>query len=586
MSAGIKRKHAAALTGMRVPYSDPADPAKSQRKAGFVSTVSPTADSQTQPVAAGDRRFQRAAAAFRENRPELAEVLARQFLDAYPDDVNGLKLLADTLGRQEKHEEAEQLLARCIALAPGFVAARHSHVRALLSLNKIEQAHAQIDGLLAQDPDNPAHRNLKALAYMMVGDYVNTVTEYEKVLKSEPKGPGPWMAHAVSLRTLGRYEESVAAYRGIIAKFPRLGEAYWSLANLKTFRFTEAEIASMRALLERSDLTVDSKIHLRFALGKALEDTGQYADAFEQYREGNAIRRATMDYNAELTTAHVSNSIALFTEEFFASRAGQGCQAADPIFVVGMPRSGSTLIEQILSSHSMIEATTELRIVPYLVLTRLGRKRVLDTLIPYPESVRGLGADELKALGEEYLERSRMHRRLGRSYFVDKLPENCGHIGLIHSMLPNAKIIDVRRHPMACCFSCFKQDFPPGQHFSYNQTDLGRYYSDYVRHMAHYDQVLPGLVHRVIYEELIDDPEAEVRRLFDYLGLPFEQQCLRFYENDRPIRTASSEQVRMPIFKEGLDHWRHFEPWLGPLKKALGPVLDSYPAVPDFRRSQ
>lgn len=548
-----------------------------------MSVVSPPA--QPQPVAATDRRFQRATAAFRENRPEVAELLARQFLETHPDDVNGLKLLADCLGRQERHAEAEQELSRCLTLAPDFVAAQHSYVRALLSQNKVEQAHARLDQLLAQDPDNPGHRNLKAVGYMLVGDYANTVIEYEKVLKSEPKAPGPWMAHAVSLRTLGRYEESVAAYRDIIAKFPRFGEAYWSLANLKTFRFAPAEIDAMRSLLQREDVTVESKTHIRFALGKALEDSGQYAEAFEQYREANSIRRATMEYNSELTTAYISNSIALFTKEFFAARTGAGCQAPDPIFIVGMPRSGSTLIEQILASHSMIEPTMELRVVPYLVLTRLGRKRVLDTFIPYPESVRGLSADELKSLGEEYLERARVHRRLGRPHFIDKLPENCGHVGLILSMLPNARIVDVRRHPLACCFSCFKQDFPPGQHFSYSLSDLGRYYSDYVRHMAHFDAVLPGRIYRVIYEQLIDNPEAEVRRLFDYLGLPFEAQCLRYYENDRPIRTVSSEQVRMPIFKEGLDHWRQFEPWLDPLKKALGPVLERYPAVPDFRRS-
>ena len=548
-----------------------------------MSAASPPAG--TQPVAATDRLFQRAAAAFRENRPELAEMLVQQFLDGHPDDVNGLKLLGDALGRQERHDEAEQIFARCLALAPGFVAARHSYIRALLSLNKVEEAHSEIDGLLAEEPENPAHRNLKALAYMMVGDYANTVIEYEKVLTSAPAAPGPWMAYAVSLRTLGRYEESVAAYRQIIARFPRFGEAYWNLANLKTFRFTAAEVEAMRALLERSDLTVDSAIHLRFALGKALEDEALYAEAFEQYRQANAARRATMEYNAELTSAHVSNSIALYSKEFLDSRQGQGCQARDPIFVLGMPRSGSTLVEQILASHSQIEATMELRIVPYLVLTRLGRKRVLDSLIPYPESVRSLGRDKLEALGEEYLQRARMHRRLGRPYFIDKLPENCGHVGLIHLMLPNAKIIDVRRHPVACGFSCFKQDFPPGQHFSYSLSDVGRYYFDYVRHMAHFDEVLPGRIHRIIYERLIDDPESEMRRLFDYLELPFEEQCLRYYESDRPIRTASSEQVRKPIFREGLEHWRHFEPWLDPLKKALGPVLEAYPAVPDFRRS-
>jgi hypothetical protein len=332
----------------------------------------------------------------------------------------------------------------------------------------------------------------------------------------------------------------------------------------------------MKERLAQVDLASDHRHHFEFALGKALEDAGDYAGSFQHYLEGNTQRKATAPYSASETTTRARHARQVYTREFFQQRTGCGSDAPDPIFIVGLPRAGSTLIEQILSSHSAVEGTMEL---PEIIsISRALRKRAQAT--SYHDVLAGLDAAEMRALGERYLERTRIHRMSGAPLFIDKMPNNFAHIGLIHLVLPNAKIIDARRHPLACCLSGFKQHFARGQNHTYDLDDLGRYYRDYVGLMAHFDEVLPGRIHRVIYEDMVDDTEGEVRRLLAYCGLPFEDQCLRFFENPRAVRTASSEQVRRPIYREGLDHWRHYEPWLGPLKSALGPVLESYPQPP------
>ncbi|MFZ1007145.1 MAG: sulfotransferase, partial [Candidatus Sulfotelmatobacter sp.] len=293
-----------------------------------------------------------------------------------------------------------------------------------------------------------------------------------------------------------------------------------------------------------------------------------------------ALRKAALGYYADETSAHVKRCITLFTAEFFLEREGVGAPAPDPIFIVGLPRSGSTLIEQILSSHSAVEGTMELPDI-MSIARRLGGKKKKKDASAYPEILATLSPAMFSTLGEEYLQRTRIQRRLDHPFFIDKMPNNFLHVGLIHLILPKAKIIDARRHPLGCCFSCFKQHFARGQGFTYGLADIGRYYADYVRLMAHFDTVLPGRVHRILYEDLVGNPEQEVRRLLAYCGLPFEEACLRFYETARAVRTASSEQVRLPIFTEALEHWRNFEPWLEPLKEALGPVLTAYPAAPN-----
>jgi hypothetical protein len=372
---------------------------------------------------------------------------------------------------------------------------------------------------------------------------------------------------------------AVAAYRKSLVSLPSLGESYFSLANLKTFRFDDADVAAMRALLARPDLGEQDRLHLHFALGKALEDAAAYEESFVQYEKGNALRLKRVPYDANETSGHVRRSKALFTREFFAAREDFGAAAHDPIFIVGLPRAGSTLVEQILSSHSAVEATMELPDIIAIARRLSGRKRRNDPSA-YPEILAALPAERFAEMGEQFLTQTRIHRKRGTPFFLDKMPNNFQHIGLIHLMLPRAKIIDVRRHPLACCFSNFKQHFARGQNFTYSLGDLARYYADYVELMQHFDQVLPGHIHRVNYETLIGNPEAEIHRLLGYCGLPFEAACLSFHENPRPVRTASSEQVRQPLFTDSLEQWRHFEPWLGPLKDALAPIVDTYPAAP------
>jgi tetratricopeptide (TPR) repeat protein len=526
-----------------------------------------------------DPRLIEAATALCENRLAISERLLRTFLMQHPTDVAAIRMLAEVGARLGRYEDAERLLKRAVELAPSFVAARANYAAILHRQNKPLEALRQIDALLDQDPRNPAYRNLMAAVLARLGETDRAIGAYEQVLKDHPRQPKAWMSLGHTLKTAGRQQDAIDAYRKSIALLPSLGEAYWSLANLKTFRFSPDDVAAMQAQLDRRGLAAEDRYHLHFALGKALEDEGAYADSFGHYDMANALRRAELGYDADEITAMKERLKGCFTADFFAARAGQGSTAPDPIFIVGLPRSGSTLIEQILASHSAVEGTAELPDIMAMIKRLGGRKKRIEES-DYPRLLESLGAGEIKALGEEYLERTRIQRRLGKPFFIDKMPNNFLHTGFIHLILPNAKIIDARRHPMGCCFSCFKQHFARGQGFTYSLTDIGRYYADYAELMAHYDAVLPGRVHRIHYESMVTDPENEVRRLLDYCELPFEEGCLLFYQNERIVRTASSEQVRQPIFADAVEHWRNFEPWLGPLKQALGSVLEAYPAPP------
>ncbi|MDQ0463693.1 tetratricopeptide (TPR) repeat protein [Caulobacter ginsengisoli] len=517
-----------------------------------------------------------AATALCDNDLPTAERLLKPYLADHPTDVAAIRLLAEVAARLGRFVDSQALLERCLELAPGFTAARANHATVLYRQNKSAEAAAQLDRLLAEEPDNPGHRTLRAAARVRIGDYLDAIADYEIVLASHPDQPKAWMSYGHALKTVGRVADGIAAYRRSLALAPGLGETWWSLANLKTYRFTDEDLATMRSQLARDDLTDEDRFHLDFALGKALEDAGQFEVSFAHYAAGNALRRQTLDYDRQAHTDLVARTIAFFTPERFAERAGAGCAAPDPIFVVGLPRAGSTLVEQILASHSMVEGTMELPDIIALA-RRIAGGRNGDA---YPEALADLPLSAFRELGEEYLERTRIQRKLGRPLFIDKMPNNWSHTGFIHLILPNARIVDARRHPLGCGFSGFKQHFARGQSFTYDLTDIGGYYADYVRLMAHIDAVLPGRVHRVIYEAMVADPEGQVRALLDYCGLPFEAGCLKFYENDRAVRTASSEQVRQPIFAEGVDQWRSYEPWLGPLKAALGPVLDAYPDAP------
>jgi tetratricopeptide (TPR) repeat protein len=528
-----------------------------------------------------DPRLLQAATALNENKLAIAERLLRAFLKEFPTDVPALRMLAEAGLRLGRYEDSEALFARCLELAPSFLAARHGYAMVLHRMSRTAEALAQTELLLKRAPDNPSFRNLNAAVLARIGDSARAIALYEKLVRDHSDQPKVWLSYGHTLKAEGRQSDCIAAYRKSIALLPSFGEAYWSLANIKTFGFTTREIEDMRVQLGYGRLADEDRYHLQFALGKALEDEGLYAESFSQYEAGNALRRAELVYDAEETSEHVRRSKAMFTRDFFQSRAGSGHGAPDPIFVVGLPRSGSTLVEQILASHSAIEGTAEL---PEIVAfsRRLGQRKRMRDPSAYPEILATLDADSLKSMGAEYLERTRIQRRLGRPFFVDKMPNNFAHIGLIQLILPNAKIVDVRRHPLGCCFSCFKQHFARGQGFTYSLDEMGRYYRDYVELMAHFDAMLPGRVHRVVYEDLVENTENEVRRLLDYCGVPFEERCLRFYETDRSVRTASSEQVRTPIFKDAVEHWQNYEPWLWPLKSALGPVLETYPQVPFF----
>jgi tetratricopeptide (TPR) repeat protein len=520
-------------------------------------------------IAAGD--------ALASGRLADAEHILRPHLKANPFDAAAIRMMAELAARLGRFTDSENLLRRALELAPGFVAARSNLATILYRQNRSAEAVAVLDRLLGEDPDNAAHQNLKAAALGRIGGYDEALALYEQVLERFPEQPKVWMSYGHVLKTVGRQADCVAAYRRAIALTPGLGEVWWSLANLKTVRFDADDIAAMEGALEGTDPDGEDRFHLHFALGKALEDAEDAESSFAHYAEGNRLRRAQLDYDPAEVEGQVARAKVLFRPAFFAARADHGCAAPDPIFILGMPRAGSTLLEQILSSHPLVEGTMELPDLPALVKRLGGRKKYGDPSL-YPECLAGMSAQECAALGAEYLERTRIQRKTDRPYFIDKLPNNWMHVGLIRLILPNARIVDARRHPLACCFSNFKQHFARGQAFAYSLDELGRYYRAYTDLLAHFDAVLPGAVHRVHYEAMVADPEAEVRRLLNALGLPFDPACLRFYENERAVRTASSEQVRRPINREGLDQWLPYESWLEPLKSALGPVLADYPA--------
>ena len=520
--------------------------------------------------AAYDPELQIAALALADNRLGEAEPMLKARLKQIPTDVAAIRMLAELAGRIGRHRDAENLLRRALELAPRFHAARSNLATVLHRQNRTPEALAELDTLMAAEPEHMGHANLRAAALTKVGEFDEALALYETVLAHPPGHPRVWMSYGHALKTVGRAKDSVAAYRRAIAVEPTLGEVWWSLANLKTARFDAADTAAMRGALDGAGLGEEDRYHLHFALAKALEDAGDVAAAFVHYRTANRQRRAALPYDADETSRSVDRSIALFTKDFVTGLTG-GCGAPDPVFIVGLPRAGSTLIEQILSSHSQIEGTMELPDIPAMVARLASDGRGL------PATITALSADERHALGEEYLSRTRIQRKTDRPRFIDKLPNNWAHIGFIKAILPNARIIDARRHPLDCGVSNFRQHFARGQAFSYDLADIGAYYADYVRLMAHFDAVMSGGVIRVFHEALVADPEGEVRMLLAALGLGFEDACLRFHENTRAVRTASSEQVRRPVNRDGIGQWHRFESQLGPLRDALGHALESYP---------
>jgi len=517
-----------------------------------------------------------AAAALRGGRLAAADALLRRHLQVFPADVGAVRMLGDIAARREDYALAEQLFEKCLEIAPGCSAARYDLAQLLLTQQRPALVLPLAERLLKFDPGNLAYRGLEASAYSLLGRHDRSIEILRGMLADPSAGASVWMNYGHELKAAGRQPEAIDAYRKSIAQSASAGAAYWSLANMKTYRFADADVAAIRLALQREDLRQDERIDFEFTLGKVLEDAGQFEQSFAHYAAGNALRRLSAKDKSEKNAAFIGLSRALYTRQFFAERAGWGSERDDPIFIIGLPRAGSTLLEQILASHSQVEGTRELAEITAFARTLGGAKGELDESA-YLDAVAALDAAQVRALAERYLEATRVYRCGGRPRFIDKMPNNFLHLGLIQLMFPRASIIDARRHPLGCCFSCFKQHFAKGQLFTYDLQELGRYYRHYVELMDHFDAVLPGRVHRVYYEQVVAALEVSVRELLDYCGLPFEEQCLRFYENRRAVQTVSSEQVRRPIFSEGVDQWRNFEPWLGSLKDALGDVVERYP---------
>ncbi len=497
-----------------------------------------------------------------DGKPEQAGLMLRQHLRANPTDVAALRLLGEIGGRNGRYADAERILERARELAPAYLPVRRDLGAILLTQNRHVQALPHLQWVLAQEPKPAIHRMQMAFCLGSIGDYERAIPLYEDAAEDVFRIPAYLLNYANCLRTVGRRADSVRAYRACLEVAPGSGEAWWGLANIKNEAFSAEDVAAMQAQLATVSMPKKDRIHIHYALGSALEQARDYATSFTQYSRGAALQRAEFNYDPDETTRTMRAMEAFYTPARFAAFAGAGCPDPSPIFVLGMPRAGSTLIEQILSSHSAVEGTRELPEINTIV-------RELGAFGDPAESLGGLDAAQLAELGARYVERCRVYRKTDRPFFIDKMPSNWVQTGLIHQILPNARIIDARRHPMAGCFANFKQLFGSGAHYTYSLSDLGHFYADYVKWMAHIDAALPGRVHRVMYERMVDDMEGETRRLLAYCGLAFEPGCLRFWESRRAVATPSSEQVRQPIFRDGLEQWRNYEPWLKPLQAVL-----------------
>lgn len=514
-----------------------------------------------------------------------AEDICRQFLQKVPHNVEGMRLLADIGIRLGMLDDAEFLLESAIRLAPEHTGARIDYINALRKKQKFSLALEHAEHLLTTDPENVQFRSLVAVEQMQTGDFEQAIRTFEHVLEDLPRDPITLTSRGHALKTVGRAKDAVNSYQLALKHYPSHGEAWYSLANLKTYRFDESEVDDMLAQQRNPNLGYMDRVYLSFALGKAFEDRGDYEGAFHQLATGNGLKKAQSRYSADRMREEFEAQMRICSSDLMSRRHTSGYDAPDPIFIVGLPRAGSTLLEQILASHSQVEGTLEL---PNILTLSQRLRRGGDSLRRggdslgendrgakpesgqnrYPAILESLSDAQLRAFGQQYIEDTQVHRH-GTPLFIDKMPNNFRHIGLIKLILPNAKIIDARRHPLSCCFSIYKQLFAEGQEFSYSLEDVGRYYRDYLELMGHWQAVLPGEILTVQHEDVVDDLETQVRRMLDFCGLPFEESCLRYYETERDVRTPSSEQVRQPIFRTALDQWKPYENFLAPLKAAL-----------------
>ena len=517
----------------------------------------------------------RAAEHHKAGRLEEAEQLCRRVLQKEPRHVDALRMLGLIAAAAGDLDEAEKLLSQAIDVAPDHVGAMFELGRVLKELERPDDAIAIYQQLIKLQPDN--HRAHYRLAGALAPAALNeqSAAAYRRCLELAPEHAGAWLGLGHMLKTLGQQQEGIDAYRRCLALEPEFGEAYFSLANLKTYHFDDAEIAAMQERLASDTVRDASRVNFLFALAKAYEDRKDYQTAWQYYAEGNAKQRQLVSYDPVLTETINDELVDFFSAEFFAQHSGSGCPDASPIFILGMPRSGSTLLEQIIASHSQVEGTSEL---PYIgrITKSLNRNRADG--MHYPQVLGELEARHFARLGQNYLDMAQLHRVEGTPHFIDKMPNNFPSVGLIHTILPNARIIDARRHPLDACTGNLRQLYARGQAFSYDQTDIGEYYLQYQRLMDHWDEVLPGKVLHVQYEEVVNNLEAQVTRILEFLGLPWEDACLNFHDTERAIRTASSEQVRQPIYNSGVGFWRHYESHLEELQEVLEPILERYKA--------
>lgn len=502
-----------------------------------------------------------------------AEEIYRSILKRDPNHVEAARLLAKIAADKQRFSDAEVFLRHATSIAPDYTRLWVDLANVLRELHKPKESLECANKVLELAPDTAESYMLYAGAVGFENRHEDAIESYEKALEISPNKPGALCSMAHHLKTIGRQEEAIAAYRKCIEVKPGHSEAYWSLANLKTFQFSDGEITTLYELLDDDELKDESRVQLHNALGLDRESRRDYDTAFSHYKQCNSLRRKAESYDPVDTETHYDRIVEVFDEEFFEQRSGFGIPDASPIFVVGLPRSGSTLIEQILSSHSMVDGTFELTELPAAVK---GLRRSPKRKSMFPDTLPGLSADEWRELGETYVE-SVLKHRAGGTYFIDKNPNNFIFVGLLRLALPNAKIINARRHPLDSCFGTYKQLFASGQPFSYDFTDLGEYYLQYVRLMDHWHQRMPGFMLDVQYEQVVDDLETQVRRILDYCGLPFEDECLRFHETDRAVKTASSEQVRRPIYSSSVNLWRNYEGHIGELIEVLRPLLSEMP---------
>ncbi len=500
-----------------------------------------------------------------------AEDICRKFLQRAPQNVEAMRLLADIGVRLGVLDDAEFLLESAAEFAPDNTQVRIDYIQTLRKKQKFEAARHQAESLLARDPNNLQFRSIFAIESMQTGDYAEAIKVFDDILSDAPGDPVTLTSKGHALKTIGETDAAVDAYTNVIQRHPGHGESWYSLANLKTYRFNDEHMQEMAALLKSPDTAILDRVYLGFALAKAHEDRGEYEAAFSHYESANGIKKAQSRYSADQMHDEFAAQKRVCDEKLMGRRKTAGCDSPDPIFILGLPRAGSTLLEQILASHSQVDGTLELPNILSLS-HKLRRGDQIGATSLYPGVLTELDEAELRAYGEQYINDTRIHRQ-SAPYFIDKMPNNFRHIGLIKLILPNAKIIDARRHPMSCCFSGYKQLFAEGQEFSYSLEDIGRYYRDYVDLMNHWHEVLPGEILTVYHEDVVDDLEGQVRKLLAFCGLPFEQACVDYHKTERSIRTPSSEQVRQPIFRDSIDAWKPFEPWLGPLKDALGDRL-------------